>query len=238
MLVAAEFRRCLRRASSLLMSLLTGYVLTLPAVADPLTDYECTQCHRVTPPAAAMNDWSKRTAPDLHYAGIKYRADWLKSWLSKPTRIRPAGFHPEHHTVASNEGDQVDAETLPEHPALMPDQVGPVVEALTALNWRKDRLPANVQPPSVPKMLAQLNFIKFKGCGSCHRSAPDYGGSSAPELYTAWHRLQPEFLWSYIDDPQAWSPGAPMPGYGLPAEEIDKLVAYLKLIGEAHSDEQ
>lgn len=107
-----------------------------------------------------------------------------------------------------------------------------MVDALVALDWQSERLPDAVQIRSVPGMLARLNFVKFKGCGSCHRSSEDFGGISGPELYTAWTRLRPEFLWSYIADPQAWDPVASMPGYALVPAEVGKLVDYLRQLSE------
>ena len=212
--------------------------LSQQAHADPLADAGCTGCHRIDVPEldVGIADWRQRKAPNLHYAGTKYRRQWLQSWLANPTRIRPAGLHPERHVVANAKGDEVDTASLPDHPSLSEGQITPVVDALMTLNWGQELLPEELKPVAVPKMLAQLNFIKFKGCGSCHRTTEKYGGMSGPELYTAWHRLQPKFLTSYIQDPQAWDPVAPMPGYSLPPTEVGKLVEYLKIIGKEHGN--
>ena len=112
-----------------------------------------------------------------------------------------------------------------------------VLAALVALDWGSQRLPESLPvAPPVPRMLAEMNFVKFKGCASCHRVAPDFGGVSGPQLYGATERLRPEFLASYISDPQAWDPVAPMPGYDLPDIEVAKLIRYLQLLSEERNN--
>lgn len=201
--------------------------------ADVLDQAGCGSCHRVEAPAAAdraSENFSQRKAPDLHYAGNKYRDDWLREWLRNPQPIRPAGMHPELHVVSVKNADQLDPATLESHPAVAEKDTKPIVAALMKRRWGEELLPAAVSVPTVPAKLAELNFIKFKGCGSCHRTTPAFGGLSGPELYTAWRRLRPEFMWSYIANPQAWDPVTPMPGYGLSDQEVGKLMAYLRTL--------
>jgi mono/diheme cytochrome c family protein len=209
--------------------------------ANPLDTAQCGDCHRLSAPEAGardVSDWEARKGPDLFYAGTKYRADWLRAWLSSPARIRPAGLHPERHVRTMDGADVLDERTLEPHPAVPPAQIDAIVEALGKLQWGADRVPETIKHVAVPKPLAQLNFVKFKGCASCHRSSATFGGLSGPELYTAWTRIRPEFLWSYIADPQAWDPVAPMPGYGLPPVEVGKLVDYLRQLDEERSDDR
>ena len=61
---------------------------------------------------------------------------------------------------------------------------------------------------------------------------PDFGGVSGPELYTAWDRLKPAFVASYIADPVAWDPHTLMPGGDLNDAAVAKLANYLKAIVE------
>ncbi|MGH0034170.1 MAG: hypothetical protein ACQGVK_03995 [Myxococcota bacterium] len=208
--------------------------------ADLLAEQGCTGCHATSAPAdgeRSLADWVGRKAPDLFYAGAKFRPEWLRRWLARPTRIRPAGMAPTQHTRTVDGQDELVADDLPEHPRVAEDDLDAVVEALVALRWGGDRLPESLpSAPPVPPMLARLNFVKFKGCGSCHMAPDDFGGFSGPQLYTVAHRLQPGFLWSYIADPQAWDPLAPMPGYGLRPVEVGKLVQYLNLLAEESND--
>lgn len=228
-----------RRVAGLLGVLLAGTALLvpLPAMADPgiLDRSGCTACHRTAEPPSAertVERHAERKGPDLFYAGSKYRSEWLAAWLADPRPIRPAGLDPAGQTRRSPDGDVL-ASTPAAHPRAERDRIGELVEALEALDWGHELLPAtSPAPPTMPRMLAELNFTKFKGCGSCHRVTPDGPPLSGPDLFDAWARLRPEFLASFIAKPQAWDPVAPMPDYGLAPAEVGKLMAYLRLLSE------
>jgi len=201
-----------------------------------LQKLQCGDCHRLTPPAAGertLERYAARKGPDLFYAGSKFRPEWLRAWLVRPTPIRPAGLHPAERTRTSATGDTLAGGDPPAHPPVPKGRVDAVVQALEGLDWGRDRLAGGPGArPAVPRALAELNFVKFKGCGSCHRTAKDVPPRSGPDLFDAFARLRPEFLTSYIADPQAWDPVAPMPGYALDAVEVAKLVEYLRLLSE------
>ena len=202
---------------------------------DVLAAAKCSGCHRLTPPAPEQRtvaNWYERQGPDLFYAGSKYRPEWLRAWLQAPERIRPAGLNPAQHVQTIDGVDHLDASTLQPHPKVSAADADPLVQALMDYTWGSELLPDEVKLTPAPRPLAELNFIKFKGCGSCHRTSEKFGGVSGPELYTAWQRLRPDYLRSYIANPQAWDPVAPMPGYDLPPTEVGKLLEYLRLLGE------
>src|SRR5690606_38640406 len=87
------------------------------------------------------------------------------------------------------------------------------------------------KPGRISERLGAMNFVKFQGCSACHKDTPKYGGVSGPELYTAWQRLQPAFITSYIRDPKAWEPRSMMPNKHLNSGAIHKLADYLRTIG-------
>lgn len=212
------------------------FASTSGAHAGPaLDELGCGSCHQLTPPAAAertVASYAARKGPDLFYAGSKLREDWLQRWLAAPTPIRPAGLHPAEHTRSSEANDVV-ASPPEAHPAVPADRLDAVVKELIALDWGRELLPkAPVARTPVPRALAEMNFTKFKGCGSCHRTSEDGAPLSGPDLFDAHERLREEFLVSFIGKPQAWDPVAPMPDYGLEAPEVGKLVEYLRLLGE------
>lgn len=202
---------------------------------DALTAAKCNDCHRLTPPAPeqrTVSNWYSRRGPDLFDAGSKYRPEWLRAWLQVPERIRPAGLNPAQHVQTIDGVDHLDASTLKPHPRVSAADADALVQALMGYTWGRELLPADVNLTPMPRPLAELNFIKFKGCGSCHRTSEKFGGLTGPELYTAWPRLRPDYLWSYVANPQAWEPVAPMPGYDLPPTEVGKLLKYLRLLSE------
>lgn len=206
------------------------------ARADTAADVEsrCGSCHQLQPPAKdALAARSERKAPPLYYAGDKFREDWLSQWLQDPIRVRPAGDFPPAHVKAGADGDVVDPQTLIEHPALDAATAKRFATHLMSLTPKSELLgKESYKPGRISERMGAMDFVKFKGCGACHRDTPEYGGVSAPELYTAWQRLQPAFIASYIRDPVVWEPNSLMPNKHLKTQQIHKLVDYLRVIGE------
>lgn len=197
---------------------------------------QCGACHALERPdyaAQGIAERIDRKGPPLYYAGNKFRREWLVRWLQQPTRLRPAGMFPPAAVRATPDGDVVDESRLPKHPTLPAAQAEAFADYLMTLR-PFDALLAAVayQPGSISLRMGQMNFGKFKGCDGCHQDAPQHGGVSGPELYTAWARLQPAFIAAYIGDPVAWDPHTMMPRSDLNADAVGKLVDYLKAIGE------
>ena len=80
---------------------------------------------------------------------------------------------------------------------------------------------------SGPSPLGEISFDKFYGCVACHQVEPGFGGLSGPEVYTAGRRLTPEFMVSFIRNPQAWNPKGLMPNKHVPELNIPKLVNFM-----------
>ncbi|TVT44913.1 MAG: c-type cytochrome [Denitromonas halophila] len=207
------------------------------AHADTAADVkqQCGSCHALDRDyaKAAKHERAERKAPPLDFAGNKFRREWLYSWLQNPVRLRPAGVFPPAHAKPSADGDVVDTTTLAKHPALDAAQAGKVADYLMTLTPFDGLIAAETyQPGTIAQRMGQMNFGKFKGCDGCHQDAPDTGGVSGPELYTAWQRLQPAFISAYIAQPAAWDPHTMMPVGDANAAAVHKLANYLKLIGE------
>lgn len=204
------------------------------ADAPPFAE-DCAGCHAMTAPShAGLETRTDRGGPPLYYAGNKFRRSWLVGWLQEPVRIRPAGDFPPEAVVAAESGDTVDQTKLADHPALTQEEAEAAAEWLMSLTPKQDLIDAEkgYEPGTVNPRLGAMDFVKFKGCGACHKDTPEYGGLSGPELYTAWQRLQPEFVVSYIRDPWAWEPYSLMPAKELTDASIHKLADYLRTIGE------
>ncbi len=201
-----------------------------------LREQGCADCHQIEASAAAgrtLETYAARKGPDLFYAGSKYRVEWLRAWLAKPTPIRPAGLNPAERTRTEADGDHLVAAPVAAHPPVAAAKLDAVVQALERLDWGRELLAsAPATRVAVPSALAEMNFVKFKGCGSCHRTSPSAPPPSGPDLFAAYDRLRPEFIATVIATPQAWDPVAPMPGYGLDGSEVGKLVEFLRLVNE------
>lgn len=223
-------------AALIVLMSLTLYHGVKAAETKQYIQNNCVSCHAISKPDFDKSDITERInrkGPPLYFAGDKFNKAWLESWLEAPYRIRPGGSFPPSHTVVTDEGDVIDEKTLAKHPAVDKPLVKSVVEYLMSLHSKdKPILESRYQPKVVSAALGKMNFNKFKGCAACHRDDENSGGLSGPELYTAWQRLQPEFIVSYIKNPVVWDPHSMMPNRHLQETDIHKLVDYLKLIGE------
>jgi cytochrome c2 len=222
--------RILALASTLLI------LPTIASAADGMTilKTDCAGCHNLKGQAAQTLQalWDQK-GPNLFYAGNKYRREWLVEWLKKPVRIRPAGEFYGNHIKPGPKGDIIDISTLADHVALSGDDARAVTEELMKLTPHDDLIvKEKIEPGSIDKMMGEMNFDKFWGCMACHLIEPDYGGLSGPELYTAAKRLQPEFIASFIRNPQAWEPKTWMPNKGVSEGALKKMVYYLEALSK------
>jgi len=187
----------------------------------------CASCHDITGPAAtSLSELKSRKGPDLFYAGNKYRAKWLTAWLQKPTRIRPAGALYMSHIKPGPKHDEIDTATLTKHVALNAKDAATATQALMSLKPHSDLLTDKAFVPG-PSPMGEMSFDKFYGCMACHEIEPGFGGQSGPEVYTAGRRMTPEFIMSYIRNPQAWTPKGLMPNKHVPEGNIPKLANYM-----------
>jgi mono/diheme cytochrome c family protein len=218
--------------------LLPAMVLAVSAASDTAgwVDENCAGCHALDQAAyenRGIESRPERRGPPLFYAGNKFREPWLVTWLQSPERIRPAGDYPPAHIETVNGEDRIDTASLSDHPAVMAGRAEEVAGYLMTLRARDDLTEAvEYEPGNIAWRLGQMNFAKFNNCIACHQDEADYGGLSGPELYTAWDRLQPEFIASYIADPVAWDPYTLMPGGDLNDGAVAKLTNYLKAVAE------
>jgi cytochrome c2 len=223
-----------------LVAVMAGLAVSIATVsvkAEPVEQVlsDCMACHTISQPAdMTLDERMERIGPSLFYAGNKFNAEWLESWLQKPTRLYPGGVYYGKHVVVTDDGDIVSESDLVTHPKLNLQQAQEVTKALLTLQ-AKSELVADLNIGEIKKVSRQmgsLNFKKFKGCASCHQDAAGEGGLSGPELYTAFERLQLGYLISYMKEPTAWETKSLMPNQHLKQKDVEKIVGYLKTLSE------
>lgn len=202
-----------------------------------LVETRCSSCHRIRVPEAVtltLQERMTRKGPPLYFAGHKYRQEWLEEWLQDPVRITPAGGdYWANSVVVTPEGDEIDPARLDDHMAVSEDDAVAISNYLMTLTPYPNLIQkGEYSPGSVPRMLAEKDFRKFKGCIACHQDENGFGGVTGPELYTAMERLQPEYIASYIRNPTAWEPRTLMPDKALNDEPIYRLMHYLNMLVE------
>ena len=204
-----------------------------------ILNQQCASCHNLKGPAAQTVDESwKRLGPDLFQAGSKYNAKWLETWLTKPTRIRPAGYHAVHNIKLGTKQDVIDKTRLTNHVSLSANEAKVVTQTLMSLKAADNMLKQGAyKSGKISPILGEMVFDKFNGCMACHQIEPGYGGLSGPEVYTAAKRLQHDYLVSFISNPQAWNPKTPMPNKHTSQANIQKLVHYLIGLSKEDWDE-
>lgn len=211
------------------------FCFTTPVLAEEggkILQKDCVVCHNLSGPAAQTlkEVWSIK-GPNLAYAGNKYRKEWLVRWLQSPRQIRPAGEFYGNHIKVGDKHDEVDAATIKGHTVLSKSDAVLVASELMKLKQHDDLIAKEKMVPGKgTKMMDEMMFDKFLGCMACHQIEPDFGGLSGPEVYTASERLQPEYIASFIRNPQAWEPKTWMPNKHVSDSSIQKLGYYFEEI--------
>lgn len=178
----------------------------------------CVQCHRIEGKPAARKT---KKAPDLIWAGNKYRQEWLVAWLQKPEfKHYPVGydFRPERKKP---------------HLALPADQAKAVTQYLAT---RKDsRIKEGVMKSGMPEQLARgEQLYREHGCQNCHFTPAKtprghVGGTSSTSLLKLSERLNPDWVYRFNQNPDDFEPesGAYIPKPPLPDEDIYAITAYM-----------
>ncbi|MDX8392759.1 MAG: hypothetical protein R8K53_09405 [Mariprofundaceae bacterium] len=230
-----------------------GAVFILPVFAGAaekgvdILSMRCASCHDLKGPAPqTIHELWKRDAPDLFYAGNKFRREWLLEWLQKPVRIRPAGINylrninstppQSQKTKSGRKFDVLYGKVLRplQHETLNAADAKAVTDALMHMKPHY-QLAANEHfKPSKSVTLngGEILIDKVYGCNSCHQIEPGYGGYTGAELYTAGKRLQPEFILSYIKRPKNWDPKIWMPNGNVKPVDLQKIANYLILLSK------
>lgn len=205
-----------------------------PAKAQPAAALksECASCHALEKPAApSVQRLWERKGPDLWYAGDKFNRDWLVAWLQHPTTIRPGGVFWRAYAVPGEPRDTLDASAQKPHPAVDAAKAAALADALMQL--KSGQVTAgSFNGQGVNMQMGALAFSKLRGCASCHQDKPGSGGLSGPSLAEAGARLNPDFVFAYVKDPQAFDAHVWMPRTALSDQDLQRLTAYVASLGK------
>lgn len=170
-----------------------------------LQDLACNNCHTGRAPSAEI----RAEAPPLGFAGLRYRAGYLYSYLGQPARIRK-------HIGASRMPDfrLSDQERL----------------ALTLYLAEQQSLPQPLPSIPVPDTTRALRnadgikkiLVEELQCASCH-TVWGAGGDKASELTEMGWRVTKDWLYRYSAFPQAYEPLSAMPAFFTVSEDRSQL---------------
>ena len=192
----------------------------------------CAGCHDFSGPApATFQGVLERRAPDLFYAGSKFNRPWLVEWLQAPTLIRRAGVMFLNNIVNEDGRDRIrEASVMPCPAKLGAGEAEAVADYLMTL---EDPAMADgvVDPERVLKARkALLMFTKQLPCIGCHRirfRKKEMGGISGPDLANAGARLNPDWIYARIENPQYWDPKTWMPRIEMSHRKREMLALFL-----------
>jgi len=193
---------------------------------------QCASCHSTTGPApASFEGVLKRKAPDLFYAGSKFNRDWLLQWIQSPSPIRRSGVMFLNHIVTVDGKDRVKTDTVKACPSkLNPEEAIAVTDYLMTLKDPKLRAGVISRDKRFSTAQAIRLFTKQYPCIGCHTvtiAGKEAGGISGPSLTDAGARLNPDWVYARIADPQYWDPKTWMPKIELSHEKRETLTLFL-----------
>ncbi|MFQ5953809.1 MAG: hypothetical protein ACE5JZ_01940 [Kiloniellales bacterium] len=211
------------RSSHVLLAAATGFLALVTAShgANALDgklifEQNCVSCHNVAGPApTTFEGVLKRKAPDLFYAGSKFNRPWLVLWLQGPTPIRPSGVMFLRHIVSKGGKDMVEDGKVQPCPAkLGPERAEVVTDYLMTLTDTTMKTGVIDPAKKFSKPKALRLFRKQLPCIGCHTirfGKRRMGGISGPSLIEAGKRLNPDWVYARIENPQYWDPKTWMP---------------------------
>ncbi len=183
-----------------------------PAIGKQLYDgLKCAECH-------ALASEGVNNPPGLEFSGNKYRQSWLVAYLQQPHRVRWQGKNRRPVARMPN-FDLTDREALNLSVYLLElrrDNKFPEPE----FDWAE----ADSEMVDSGKELT----VDY-GCMGCHRIG-DEGQNVAPELSHAGSKLREAYLFSIVQEPDKVVPGTSMKNFQLEVEDIEDIVAYLRLL--------
>lgn len=192
----------------------------------------CAFCHNATGPApASLKGVLERKAPDLFYAGSKFNRDWLVQWVQSPSLIRRSGVMFLNHVATEDGKDRIKEDTVKACPSkLNAEEAASVTEYLMTLKDSKMRTGVISREKKFSMAQALRLFTKQYPCIGCHAVKvrdKETGGISGPPLTDAGARLNPDWVYARITDPQYWDPKTWMPKIELSHEKRETLTLFV-----------
>jgi len=187
---------------------------------------KCASCHKLKGPAVkTIKAIKARKAPDLFYAGSKFKKDWLVSFIQNPTTIRPAGTVYVNHIKLEGDTDVVTGVT--KCPSKL--SAGDAASAADYLMTLKDAKmkTGTAKLGKFSKARARMLMTKQQACTACHELGKRGGGISCPTFKGAGSRLNPDWIYSFVKNPQYWDPKIWMASGEMDDASLQLIVNYL-----------
>lgn len=179
----------------------------------------CGSCHYTQGPARekTVADQLAKKGPELWYTGSKFQKAWLTKWLQDPKPIRPMAYN------------SLTQKNMADHPKLAAADAAPVADYLMGLTSPVVKA-GTITPKNNPK--GKLIFNKKMPCSGCHQykdRGAVKGGMTGPSLADAGARLNPDWVYAYLNDAKTFKPVRAMPVFAgiLNEKDIEAVAAYV-----------
>ncbi len=224
--------RFLKAVIGTLLIVVSTPLNAVTAEGGKIVTSRCVSCHNIAGPAATTFEGVlQKKAPDLYYAGSKFNRPWLVQWLQKPTVIRRAGVMFLNHVINEGGKDMVRSDSIKPCPAnLSPEEGEAVANYLMTLTDSAMKTGIINPAKKFRKSKARRLFTKQLPCIACHRARfgkRTNGGISGPDLTEAGNRLNPDWVYARIEDPQYWDPKTWMPKFELSHRKRELLTLFV-----------
>lgn len=171
-----------------------------------MADLNCMACHRIDGHGGDM-------APDLSWEGSSVQKQWLDAFLKNPNTLRPALIR---RMPRFNLTDEERAE-LSDY--MMTVYQNPGID--------RDAMPLRGYAPALVEQGRQLFYGKY-ACQSCHMVDPAQDkGYIGPPLTAVGSRLNAEWIYRWLKDPQQLRPGTIEPNRDMNDDDARALTAFL-----------
>ncbi|MFQ5543859.1 MAG: c-type cytochrome [Nitrospiria bacterium] len=173
----------------------------------------CLNCHAIDGKGGVV-------APDLSHVHERLHEAWLYEFLKDPYEIRPLGYIPYSGIRMPNL-------------RLSDDEAQTIAHYLSTLKKieidRRTKLIARLNNPEGLEediALGKRLLRKFP-CLNCHTVPGGANRLFGPNLSEVGSRLQPAFIYLWIENPQAFDAKSMMPNYGLKDRHLFPITRYL-----------
>ena len=172
----------------------------------------CLNCH-------SLDGQGGQVAPDLNHVHERLHENWLFMFLKEPYDIRPLGYIPYSGIRMPNlRLSDEEAKAIANYLSTLNEHEIRRRTHLTQHLNRRENLKEDVQKGQ--------ELVQQQPCLNCH-SIRGKGGKVGPDLSDVGTRLQPAFIYLWIENPQSFEPNTLMPNLGLNDEQLYPLTRYL-----------
>jgi len=176
-----------------------------------MEDLRCQSCH-------AINGNGGDMAPDLTFEGSAVQRKWLLDFMNNPNTLRPMLIRRMPKFNLSN----TEITSLSDY----------LISAYQKSGFDSQTLDASALNPEAAARGKELFYTKY-ACQSCHTA--DYKkdkGYVGPPLADVGERLTPVWIYKWLKNPNALTPGTMMPNPNLAEGEARDMTAFLVTLKE------